>query len=1163
MKKILFLLFFMGVGFLAKAQTNPFPSIDSLEKYINRYIRNSPVEAFQNLRMNTSLIGMARFIRQSAIGSGVDTMYALNDSTLRLVTYEPQTFDVVIRGTGGTTNTNLGSGLRILIQSSQGVRTIFGTTGILVDSTSNTNALTFKVDTSVIATQFDIVGIGQGINVYNSDSTLSSNRTITQSGRYLRLIDGIPYTQFNGGKTTILPDSAAGYMIKEIKSPFSGTPQQGIMSWYEHIAQASQTPLRPNYPYIGGWNMSSGGGLITAGVPALGFSWEPNYKPDPGTPTLNLMEKHILYVTPQGVQRRPESYTINTNTNQIQLYHTVNNFDLRDTVDTYWSASSNRIDKTSIMSLFSKGSGAGAIWTADSIADVVAFQPMLSTTDLQMNQWDMITFPGNSFDENGFITVAHNGDFNIQRISPRWGINFKAGSNVRASIMADEGIGQFDFTAQIGYGFRWFTDVTETMRIIPQGGLMINTDGLSDPNQYPRGLYVNRSIGANMDSIPEVAPSGIHQMAVYDTTTGRFYRSDIPAGGGGSTDTTELEAPLYVVSGAKDTIKVRYDSTTITIRTTGVNDSALTVNTDNISSVQRLIDTAAAIRADIPAISGLSDPGADGVVVRTGPGTTIVRTLQGTTNRITVTNGDGVAGHPTFDIGSDVVTLTGSQTLTNKTLTTPTIGSFANAGHNHENSAGGGQIDEDAFNFTDVNTMNSTTGRHGLLPKLSGNAANFLDGTGNWSTPAGSSYTFSTGLTESGGTVTNNLSTGIASANQTAIGSTLSGGTFTLSSTSHATKGKLLFGASAYDEVNDRLVIGATTANSRLDITTNSIGVTQTNTSGIVLSNNTAAALGAQQKAPALRFRGNGWGTTGSASQTVDVRYDLLPVQGTTAPTWQMLMSSSINGGAYTNPFNWTSDGSFTASGQLTAGTHLSFAGQIIYSGRFRLAPQSDGVVTLFNNAQTDFGRLQFGNTTASFPALKRSGTAIHVRLADDSGFGDLVARGIQAQAGTSTGFAKVGGNIWNSITITATSGTSETDLHTFTTLANTLSADGEWLEFEIDGIVNPDAVGGGATKTIRVYWAGTEVSEMNTIAGVALSFKALVRVVRTSSSNARVTVIAMGGSIVFDNTNPITANVTTTFTNTNIIKITGQTTGATDLVNVQFSTLKWFPANL
>jgi hypothetical protein len=39
-----------------------------------------------------------------------------------------------------------------------------------------------------------------------------------------------------------------------------------------------------------------------------------------------------------------------------------------------------------------------------------------------------------------------------------------------------------------------------------------------------------------------------------------------------------------------------------------------------------------------------------------------------------------------------VVTLTGTQTLTNKTLTTPTIASFANAGHNHQDAAGGGTL---------------------------------------------------------------------------------------------------------------------------------------------------------------------------------------------------------------------------------------------------------------------------------------------------------------------------------------------------------------------------------------------------------------------------------------------------------------------------------------
>jgi hypothetical protein len=69
-----------------------------------------------------------------------------------------------------------------------------------------------------------------------------------------------------------------------------------------------------------------------------------------------------------------------------------------------------------------------------------------------------------------------------------------------------------------------------------------------------------------------------------------------------------------------------------------------------------------------------------------------------------------------------------------------------------------------------------------------------------------------------------------------------------------------------------------------------------------------------------------------------------------------------------------------------------------------------DGNILLNNNARTGFDRLQFGGTTSSFPALKRSTTTLQARLADDSDFTILQGKikthaNYAAGAPTATGY--------------------------------------------------------------------------------------------------------------------------------------------------------------
>jgi hypothetical protein len=106
------------------------------------------------------------------------------------------------------------------------------------------------------------------------------------------------------------------------------------------------------------------------------------------------------------------------------------------------------------------------------------------------------------------------------------------------------------------------------------------------------------------------------------------------------------------------------------------------------TSVHGITDTAALVTlTGSQTLSGktLTTPTVNGATI-SGTVTSTATLTGGTVNATTLQQG-----------GVQAVTTTDSQTLTNKTLTTPTIASFVNATHDHTTSAGGGALSTSAI----------------------------------------------------------------------------------------------------------------------------------------------------------------------------------------------------------------------------------------------------------------------------------------------------------------------------------------------------------------------------------------------------------------------------------------------------------------------------------
>lgn len=386
----------------------------------------------------------------------------------------------------GAVLNNVGTGLRRVTTPNGSIKTDIYGYGINGDSTTNANSITVQADTSELVTPSDLANALtalSGVNMYNADSTIASNRTITQAGRYLRFQDGIDYTQFNGALQTIQPDSTAmPFYIRELKSPFTGTSASGILSWWEGLGTSAQAPERPNYPYMRGWNLAAGGGAMVSGRPAIGESWEPHYLPDPGSPTLWLQEYHKFYIQPNGTQRRLESWTINTRDNNWNVYYTTPGWSLRDTssTDYLFASTASATDKTSTLTLKAGNAATEARLVANGSTDNFQINS-ISAGPLEFNNWTNILFGNsNGYDvtNNSWGVTRFGQGFDIVRSSHPWGIHYKntAGGSDVAAFTADGNTGEVrNFVAAGGYFPTFYSNGSERARISTAGNLLVGT----------------------------------------------------------------------------------------------------------------------------------------------------------------------------------------------------------------------------------------------------------------------------------------------------------------------------------------------------------------------------------------------------------------------------------------------------------------------------------------------------------------------------------------------------------------------------------------------------------------------------------------------------------------------------------------------------------------
>jgi hypothetical protein len=212
-----------------------------------------------------------------------------------------------------------------------------------------------------------------------------------------------------------------------------------------------------------------------------------------------------------------------------------------------------------------------------------------------------------------------------------------------------------------------------------------------------------------------------------------------------------------------------------------------------------------------------------------------------------------------------------------------------------------------------------------------------------------------------------------------------------------------IFGADSnlfWDNTNKRLGVGTNTPIELFSVQKETVGFAMatfighkgvTNYNGLRIGTHTNA-VGYIQGISGLSMSANydiylqpfGGGVfIGSSSVTPTARLQIKG-SGTTAATTALLVQNSSD----TQNFRIDDSGTSFAQNYNTVG----ILGTYIVNSRLSISSPLSGNMLISAISSADFGRLMLGGTTNAFPAIKRNGTAIDFRLADDSAFAPINA---------------------------------------------------------------------------------------------------------------------------------------------------------------------------